>query len=396
MAAKRAPIVLKAYTPPPTKLEASRADLTLAKSPWAYTAKSRRRGYAESTGQQIYQVSSALSGQHAATGAEIRAVLPDDKEVPFALRGIVEIAVPGRGGLATIEQAAQAAASLGVPITPSTSARRELTYLAKNLSLLHKNLTPEQRTAWTLIAADEKAPEADRLTRLRGFVKDKLGLDPSPAKASADGKENTFGFGWRHWERFDLPRAKIEKEMKAYTLHHSLAGELPDVLDSWLNGGGQITPTVERLRTGVPINSGMSPSTDLGTGGANYFFTRIKPAATAAKQQGLTFKIGNLARMDAVSYDGDRFGDVRPAGENTHVDDPRTARAITPTEWKAAAKRSSNETIFKNGFHLLEDVETINCYGEAERQRVLEVFKSHGYETLPDGRPVADIVRVVG
>lgn len=396
MATKQAPSLLKAYVPPPTKIEARRADLTLAKSPWAYSAKNKRRGHAEATGQQIYQVSSALSGQHAPTGAEIRAILPDDKETPFALRGVVEIAVPGRGGLAAIEQAAKAAESLGVPIAAATPARRELTYLVRNLAVIHKTLSEEQRAAWQAIAGDEQAPELDRLDRLRAWMKEKAGIDPAPAKAAAEGRDNTYGFGWRHWERLDLPRAKVEKEMKAFTLHHNLAGELPEVIDSWLNGGGQITPTVERLRIGVPISDGMSPSADLGTGGANYFFTRIKPAKTAARQKGLTFKIGNLARLDAVSYDGDRYGDVRPAGENTHVDDPRTARGITVAEWKAASKRSSNETIFKNGFHLLEDVETINCYGEAERQRVLEVFKSHGYETLPDGRALADVVRVAG
>lgn len=397
MATKQAPPLLKAYTPPPTKAEASRADLTLATSPWAYVAKSRRRGHAEVTGQQIYQVGSALSGQHTATGAEVRAILPDDLSVPFALRGIVEISVPGRGGLAAIEQASKAAETLGVPIATANPARRELTYLARNLNVLHKNLTPEKRTAWQAIAGDESIPEPDRVQRLRAFVKDDLGIRTAPAPEMADGKENAFGFGWRHWERFDIPREKVEASMADYTLHHNLAGDLPDVLDSWLNGGGQITPTVERLRVGVPISTGMSPSTDLGTGGANYFFTRIKTKDAAAKASGLTFKVGNLARLDAVSYDGDKYGDVRPQGENTHISgDPREARGITPTEWKRNATRPSNETLFKNGFHLLEDVETINCDSKAERLRVLAIFKSHGYETLPDGRDLSAVVRVKG
>ena len=399
MREKRAPALLKAYTPPPTKLEAKRADLTLAKSPWAYVAKSRRRGYAEATGQQIYEVSSALSAQHAQSGAEIRAILPDDKDVPFALRGIVEIAVPGRGGLDAIEKAAQAAESLGVPVAPASPARRELTYLARNLNVLHRIMDPKDRAAWQAIVQDESTPELARLDRLRVFVKDKLGHDPAPAKDAAEGRENAFGFGWRHWERLDLPRPKVEKAMADYTLHHHFHSSMPDVIDSWLNGGGQITPTVERLRTGVSISSGMSPSTDLGTGGANYFFTRIKPKTDASRSPGITFKIGNLARLDAVSYDSDYYGDVRPKGEAVKFgkdEDPRDYRGVTPTHWIRHAQNGSNETLFKNGFHLLEDVDSVVCASKAERTRVLAVFKSHGYDTLPDGRLIEDVVRVKG
>jgi SPP1 gp7 family putative phage head morphogenesis protein len=391
---KRAPKILAQYQPPAPKKSEGKGDLILAPSPWAFVSKERRRGFAETRETQLLQVNSAFGGRHGGTGAEIRAVLPEDSSAPFALRGVVEIAVPGRGGLEALQAVAKTAADLGVAIEPASGARRELTYITRNLSLLHKQLSAEQRTAWSAIAADGTVGEAERATKLRGWMKESLKVDVGDGRAFApDGAENAFGYGWKRWDRWDLPRGQVEKEMKGYTLHHRLSGAMPDVIESWLDGGGQVTPTVERLRVGQAITSGMSPSADLETGGASYFFTRIKTSATAQKHPGVTFKIGNLARQDAVSYPSDFFGDVRPAGMNTHTSDPRTARGISPEEWKSFSKNSSNETIFKNGFHLLEDVDTINASSAAEREKVIGVFKKHGYEKLPDGRAIDEVVR---
>ncbi|WP_052361950.1 phage minor head protein [Geminisphaera colitermitum] len=394
MAEKRAPKMLGAYLPPPPK-SAENGDLTLSASPWTYSLKTRNRGFAEDAGQKIYEVKNAIGGTHAGTGAQIHAVLPDDKDTPYALRGTVEIAVPGRTGLDAIKAAAEAAKALGVDVAPATPARRELTYLARNLSVLHKTMGEADRKEWQTIVADEKTGETDRATRLRGWVKNKLGIDVGDGRAySPDGAENAFGNGWKRWERWDMPRTEIEKEMKGYTLHHKFSSDMVNVLDSFLNGGGEVTPTVERLRLGVPITDGMSPDSDLATGGASYFFTRIKKTAESEKTPGITFKIGNLARLDAYSFRSDVFGDVRPVGENSHDINPPLDRGINASEWKAFSKVTSNETNFKNGFHLLDDMESIITLTGAQRTQVLATFAKHGYEELPDGRKIADVVRV--
>ncbi len=395
MAEKRAPKLLAQWQPPSPTRGKGKGELALAPSPWAFVGKTRRRGFAEVQPAQLYEVKSAIGGKHGATGAELRAILPGDSQAPYALRGTVEIAVPGRGGLETVQRIATAAEVLGTAVAPANGARREFTYLARNLSLLHKQLTPAQRTAWSVIAADETVDAAARATQLRAWVRDQLGFDAGDGRAFApDGAENTFGFGWRRWDRWDLPRAQVEREMKAHTLHHKMGGTIPEVVASWLDGGGEVTPTAERLRLGVAITSGQSPSDDLGSGGASYMFTRIKTKTAARKIPGITFKAGNLARLDAVSYDADRFGDVRPVGLNTHGIDPRTARAITPAEWKSNAGKASNETLFKNGFHLLEDCDEIIAHHEAERRQLIDIFRSHGYTHLPDGRAVPDAIIV--
>jgi SPP1 gp7 family putative phage head morphogenesis protein len=395
IAEQRQPKMLAAYQPPAPQIKAGDSSLTLARSPWAYTAKSRRRGFAEvDEGTRLYEVRSALGGTDG-RGGQVRLILPDDDEAPFALRGVVEVAMPGRGGLATIESAADAAKALGVDIAPATAARRELTYLARNLDFMHKQLTPAKRKAWAAVMAEE-IDDAAKVTKLKTFINKRLKIDLADGRAFAfDGAENAFGYGWRRWDRWDLPREQIEQQLADHTLHHNLAGKLPEVIESWLEGGAQVTPTVERLRIGVPINSGMSPGTDLSTGGASYFFTRIQSKLLANRRRGITFKVGNLSRLDAVSYGGDKFGDVRPAGMNAYVKDPRTARGVSVEDFKKHAGVGSNETIFKNGFHLLEDVDTINAGSAAERSQVLSIFKKHGYTELPDGRSLEDVVRIV-
>jgi len=55
----------------------------------------------------------------------------------------------------------------------------------------------------------------------------------------------------------------------------------------------------------------------------------------------------------------------------------------------------TNETLFKNGFHLLDDVEAIRVRSPAEREAVLAAFRDHGYSRLPDGRAIEQVVQLV-
>lgn len=216
-----------------------------------------------------------------------------------------------------------------------------------------------------------------------------------PAVFKPEGQANSFGYGFTRWDRFDMPRTRVQNEMKGYTLHHEVQTNIPDFVASLLDGGGQVTPTAERLRIGVPITSGMSTQEDLQTGGSSYFFTRIKTAQSAARKPGITFKIGNLSRVDAYSFSSDVFGDIRPGTENEHGVEPARDRALTPTEWRSNAARGRNEAIFKNGFHLLDDVDKIRVRSALERDKILKSFQDHGYSKLPDGRSIEDVVSVI-
>ena len=171
--------------------------------------------------------------------------------------------------------------------------------------------------------------------------------------------------------------------MKGYGLHHALTNgeDLPSCIDSVLGNSGAMVSTVEKMRAGIPVG-GMSPASDMGTGGASYVFTRIRklPTAGRLKQTGLYFKKRLLRRQDAISYNHDAFGKV--AGD----DYVSSHRASTLAEWKQYARNSSNETIFKHSITLLDNIEVIVVGSERERLRLLEVFRKRQVAELPDGR----------
>src|SRR5690606_35601200 len=98
-------------------------------------------------------------------------------------------------------------------------------------------------------------------------------------------------------------------EMSNYHLTHRSSVPMDELVDALLNSGGELTPTVGRIRKGVSLKVGMSPNADLESGGASYFFTRVK-AKKVPSEPLLTFKIDRLARQDVVAYQSDEFGSV--------------------------------------------------------------------------------------
>ena len=143
-----------------------------------------------------------------------------------------------------------------------------------------------------------------------------------------------------------------------------------------------MTTTVGRTRKGVNVSAtgGMSSSTDVHTGGASYFFTRIKPRSNAGGH--LHFKIRNLSRQDAVSYGSDKFGRMSAL----------STRGSTIDDYVKMSAGSDNETIFKEGLNLLDDVEYIKASSTAQKQRLVKIFHDRGIRRLPDGRLIEDVI----
>lgn len=175
--------------------------------------------------------------------------------------------------------------------------------------------------------------------------------------------------------------------MKGYSLYHNLTnGEsISEFLDTVLENNGAMISTVEKLRAGV-MPGGMSPESDMNSGGASYVFTRIKKSPTAySTDVGLYFKKRLLRRMDAVSYNHDAFGKVKD-------DYVSSNRGSDPATWKSFSRNSGNETIFKYSITLLDNLESIVVHSNAEKGKVLDVFRKHGISTLPDGRWVEELI----
>ncbi len=200
------------------------------------------------------------------------------------------------------------------------------------------------------------------------------------------------GAGFRLQERFDVTDEILNREMKDYYLYHRITNtsgnNIGKFIDDVLSNNGAMVSTVEKLRSGIPVG-GMSPDSDMMTGGANYFFTRIRQVkGKQSACEGLYFKKNMLRRMDAVTYNSDKFG--RVTGNTV-----RNNRLSKIDDWKAIAQRGgSDETIFKNNVTLLDNLDMIITTNESKRAAVIKAFKKNGITKLPDGRPVSSIVQV--
>ena len=331
-------------------------------------------------------------------GDGVRAVYrPSTDKNLFAQRGEFELMLPERPDARNLNRALEHMDSLGLKAGAATPQDAELLYLHKQAYLSKVDREPEYQR---LIAElDRRAAGKDeRIQTMRGFWEQRLGVkDLTRMPGYEPLGEYQLAFlapgktaGYRHQYRFDLSDRDLEKQMKGYGLHHSLTNgeDLPSFIDSVLGNNGAMVSTVEKMRAGIPVG-GMSPASDMGTGGGSYVFTRIRrlPTASRSRQTGLYFKKRLLRRQDAISYNHDAFGKVRDGYVSSH-------RASTPAEWKQYARNSGNETIFKHSITLLDNIELIVVGSERERLRLLEVFRKRQVAELPDGRKVEDIVLV--
>ncbi len=374
---------LNPYVQPPKAAPAVPASSLGIKSiNYAYTAKDLDGNKARNQGTSIWTNHAYQVDRPEASLSFVPWKLPNgtDSPAPYALRGYVDLVVPGLPDKATLRKAQALLKEVGLDVTAAPAARRELLYLQKGL-----RLAKPSDSSWQAIAAGP-GHDFEKVDALKKWISAKLSID-LPAAGSPgyepDGRAGWNGNGWRTFERWDQTPEQITAALPGYGLTHQTSSNLGTVFRAWLANGGQVSNTVERLRTGIAINSGMSPTTDLGTGGANYFFTRIN-SNPSSFSRGFIFKIGSLARMDAISYGGDYFGNVTPSNTAT--------RATDPAGWKAFSRNGSNETIFKNGLDLLRDLEAIRCTA-AEEKTITKALKDAGILQLPDGRPVSDLFK---
>src|SRR5690606_13647394 len=176
------------------------------------------------------------------------------------------------------------------------------------------------------------------------------------------GRRQAFSHGRVVMQRADLPEAELEDFKRDHVLFHNPAGWSwdggPAVLDRFrtlIEAGGQLASQADRVRRGVRLG-GSSVHDDLKSGGANYIFTRIsrREGGYAGSRRGAGFylKPELVQRSDAISYSGDRFGDISLAQQ-------RSDRAITLADMGRYSAGSSNETILRDSVSLFDAVEYI-------------------------------------
>ncbi|MDP8238380.1 MAG: hypothetical protein P9X24_04765 [Candidatus Hatepunaea meridiana] len=319
------------------------------------------------------------------------------KENYYAHQGQLELRILSDCTPESAERLLSGFEKFGVEATFASQADAEYMYLLKQAYILSEDSTP----AWKKIIKSldtQNASKAERVKALRQYWSDKLGVkdvtqipgyDPNGKYSlMSSAWKNKKEAGYRHQLRFDITDEQVKRELGDYGLYHRLTNgsDIATVLDQILDHNGALISTVEKMRVGIPVG-GMSPSSDMGTGGGSYFFTRIRKLPGVGYKRGETgfyFKPHLLRRMDAITYEGDKYGRVT----GNHV---RQHRKVNINDYRSiASRKSSNETIFKNEVTLLDNLQLVTVSNETAKRKVLNVFRKHGVTQLPDGRQVRD------
>lgn len=304
-----------------------------------------------------------------------------NRHAGLAFEGTVQIRKIGDPTHAAMADTIELLRKIGLDTTPPDPDYEELLWLRKT-AYLHNDHAAFDKAIKTA------ATPAEKITAGRAFIKTQYGKEP-PARGSKDytagGVTNSFGDGYRYTYRADITRAEIEQQMALYTLQQSpWNSTLESMIEGMLSNGGEATSTTGRVRKGVPVRgTGGSPESDMYSGGADFMMTRIRKKTDQDKPS-IGYKIGNLARADAVSYTGDQYGETGN----------RTVRRSTVQAYKdIAAKQTSDESIFKNGLFLLDEIDVIRTRDAAQRKDILAIFKRHKITHLTDGRKIEDVVK---
>jgi SPP1 gp7 family putative phage head morphogenesis protein len=310
------------------------------------------------------------------------------KDAPAALRGRFEVTTRGDDVLAA-NRAAGVADELAQVNTALPTALDE-----EELYLIQIGFASYPRTFETLVKQMATGKDqAERIAKAKAYLNKRVGRDITllpeynPAGIREAGEMGRV-FRFRadlladpEWNRF----------AKDYRIHHTLyagGGDMVDKINDILASGGRMAPTTEKLRLGIVVQ-GMSPTRDINTGGADYFFTRIQSKNTAYRHAGLVWKAKVAARVDAISYNSDNYGrtDTQAFILNN--------RKSTVGELRTASQSSGNETNFKGGLSLFEDLDAIVVDTFAQKKRLITLMKSnHGMLRWPDGRELNEVIRV--
>lgn len=333
-------------------------------------------------------------------GADLRyeATLPDGttiiyfphtSDVVYAMQGVVKIDAPGAGSGAA-SRVFDAIGEMGVDNRRATELDRKHLYLNAyaRLKLTTKTSTPSQRQLYSNLGNDEAA-----LQEKLFFLKKATGVDieASDGWRSLDGVRQAFGHGRAYQLRPDLTPDQVRELGRTHVVYHNPQGLGSDAgarvfekLKPVLEGGGVMAALTDRVRRGVPL-AGSSVSSDLGTGGGDYLFTRIK-ARIDQTGTGVYWRTNTLRRMDAITYDSDQFGETK----GTHIENNRLGQDVD--SFRRVSQARSNETIFKAGLSLFDDLDRIVLASDAEVSDAIKWMQSKGYKAWPDGRPLDEVI----
>lgn len=314
---------------------------------------------------------------------------PHDNGVAWAMQGVVKIDAPGKGAAST-SRIFGAIDEIGVKSERASEIDRQHLYVNAfaRIRLVNTPGVDAYRAQFEAITDTGAQGLADKLQ----LLKKATGVDVTKSRgwAAVDGVRQAFGHGRAHLLRPDLDTPEFDAFARDYVLFHNPQGLGTDAgsgvferLKTVIDGGGMMTSLTDRVRRGVPL-SGSSVSSDLQTGGGDYLFTRIRRRGTSGT--GVYWKAAQVRRMDAITYASDNFGRTTPG----HIEKNRMGQTVASL--KQASAGSGNETIFKGGLSLFDDVDRIVLADAAEVAQAIAWLQGKGYKTWPDGRALKDVI----
>ena len=357
--------------------------ITWSRQRSTWNEKTFKDGKATDTGREGYSNSTDM---FVATVDDVTVRYWDDS-APVALRNRLELISNGSGAV-TVQQQLNVLKKLGVDSSRASALDREELYLVR--TLYAQAAQRGRRGSWwstRMQKMDDIADQEKRLVYLRKEVSkaaDVADITALPTYRPL-GDWQQFGHGRILQFRPDANDIEWQAFNNDYVLRHDLySGVNLESIKAIVESGGQMSPTMDKLRRGI-TPKGMSPDADIRTGGASYFFTRLRPKNQARRGAGLIWKGRQASRLDAISYDGDRYGNTES------ISSVLGNRKVTVEGLKDAARVGSNETIFKDSLSIYDDLLYIVVEREGERQKIIDYLKTK-MKRWPDGRAIEEVV----
>jgi len=306
--------------------------------------------------------------------------------VEWALQGFVKIDVPGKGAAST-GRVFGAIEEIGINAQRAGEVERQHLYLNgfANIRLLRNKQAQARFAAITDTGQDGVREKLKVLNLATG-----VDIEATAGWRQIDGVRQAFGHGRAHQLRPDLDTPEFDRFARSHVLYHNTDGLGHDAgrgvfekLKNIIDGGGTMASLADRMRRGVELRGSSVPH-DIASGGAEYVFTRILRRGKAGA--GLYWRPSQLKRMDAVTYENDLFGRTTPGT----FENSRQGQGVA--SFKKMASSGSNETNFKAGLSLFDDLERIVLQDKGEVDDAIAWMKSRGYTSWPDGRPLKDVI----
>jgi hypothetical protein len=226
------------------------------------------------------------------------------------------------------------------------------------------------------------------------ILKKATGIDVEKTNGwrTIEGVRQAFGHGRAHQLRPDLDTPEFQAfENEHYLYHNPINYQIAsnrnifEKLKPIIDGGGTMASLTDRMRRSVPLD-GSSVASDLDSGGGDYVFTRAtRRGSGGIKETGLYWKASQLRRMDAIMYKGDPFG--RTSGD--YIDQNRLGQTVDSMR---EVGREYNETNFKLGLSIFDDIDRIVLYSQTEVDEAIQWMRSKGYKDWPDGRKLEEVI----